>query len=106
MRQATEKAISIDISPKVFVKTVNSTVKPNFKAETLEITAHITIKNSGKTEAKDIKLAWVLSHDKHKLEDEIGPIQYLFTDQALTYSTKILSLHVSSENLAVVKTSS
>ena len=84
-RKLTEKAVSLDTSPKVFIKTI----KPQAKLDTnaIEIISSIIFTNCGKTEAKDIKWSYVInSEGQKKIERSTGPYQYLFPSQTISYN--------------------
>ncbi len=97
------KAVSIDTSPKVFIKNIESKVKPNYETNSIEITTYIKLKNCGKTEAKNVRLPYSIKYGDKKLESIKGPFEYLFPDQISSYSTKFFSIPLDKKNMGIVK---
>jgi len=105
IRRISEKALQLDLEPKIFIENISSEVKPDYNKNSLEVSAIIKIKNAGKIEGIQFQAPYTLSSGNIKIEGVIGPVPYLFTTQGITYQTKFMSIDISKENMEIVKQS-
>ena len=98
-----QKAMSIDISPRVFIKNMKAEDRPNVADNAIDIRTCIVIKNCGKTEAKNVRLPYTIKYKEKEIEGVKGPFQYLFPEQESSYYTKFFSIPLSPEQNPLLK---
>ncbi len=104
LRILTHKAVSVDTSPKVFIKTIKGKMKPRFDANSIEINSSIIFTNCGKTETRNVRWSYVIdSEGAEKIEEAKGPYQYLFPSQTISYTIETFKFLMSQEQMEVVK---
>ena len=103
LRKISEKALTLDVEPKIFVENISSIIKPDYDKRVLNVQALIKIKNGGKSEAIEFEAPYTLSWGKHRIDDKIGPVPYLFPTQGIAYETRIMSVEISETDMAIVK---
>jgi hypothetical protein len=99
-----EKTVAVETHPKVFIKTMETEAKPDFKNSRIIIHTKLILSNCGKTEARNIRWSYVVSQgDKIKKEGRFGPFQYLYPDQTATASIENLRFSFSESEMEIVK---
>ena len=59
-----ERTVDVDTQPKVFIKTLETEAKPDFKNSRIIIHTKLILSNCGKTEARSIRWSYVVSQGK------------------------------------------
>ncbi|MHC4740140.1 MAG: hypothetical protein ACYS9Y_14620 [Planctomycetota bacterium] len=78
-RLVMEKTISVDVSPMVFIDNVKTEFEMNDNKKCLDVKTLFVIKNSGKTEARNIQFSYILTYKNGKeIRNSAIPFQYLF----------------------------
>jgi hypothetical protein len=99
-----EKTVAVDTQPKVFIKTLETEAKPDFKNSRIIIHTKLVLSNCGKTEARNIRWSYVVSQgDEVKKEGSFGPFQYLYPDQTATASIENLRFTLPESEMEIVK---
>ena len=102
-RVSTQEAISIDTSPKVFISAMKPHFTPNLEKNSIDLRTPITIKNSGKTEAKNLNLSYTVKRGQQELKGTPNPWQYLFPGQECVCNTKFLEISIKPEDVPRAK---
>lgn len=104
LRLQTQKAISVDISPMVFIDNVKTVFIMNNKKSCIDVRTSFAIKNSGKTEARNIQFSYVLTYKNGKeVRASAIPAQYLFPGQQCVCNTELITLFVKPEEFIRLK---
>lgn len=99
-----ERTVSVDTQPKVFIKTVETEAKPDFKNSRIIIHTKLVLTNCGKTEAKSIRWSYVVSQGNQvKKVGTFGPFQYLYPGQTATASIDNLRFTLPADEMEIVK---
>jgi hypothetical protein len=103
IREIADKSFLLENSPKVFVSKISANAKLNKDKKKIEITAAIKIKNVGKTEAKDLVCSYTFSQSKIKMEETVGPMDYLYPTHQVQYSTKMLDIILNEQQYEIAQ---
>ncbi|MFC1604229.1 hypothetical protein ACFL5F_04295 [Planctomycetota bacterium] len=99
-----EKTVAVDTQPKVFIKTVETEAKPDFKNSRIIIHTKFVLSNCGKTEARNIRWSYVVSQGSQvKKEETFGPFQYLYPGQTATAGIENLRFTLPQDEMEIVK---
>jgi len=99
-----ERTVAVDTHPKVFIKTVETEAKPDFKNSRIIIHTKLVLNNCGKTEALNIRWSYVVSEgSQEKKKGTFGPFQYLYPGQTATAGIENLRFTISQDEMEIVK---
>jgi len=102
IRKVAEKSFSFENSPIIFLEDIDFIQSLNDSKKEIEVTAVFKIKNAGKIQANDLKATYTFSAGTLKKEGKIEA-PYLFPDQRVQYTTKILGWSLNEKNFAMAK---
>ena len=103
-RMLLERTVAVDTQPKVFIKTLETEAKPDFKNRRIIIHTKLVLSNCGKTEARSIRWSYVVSQGNQvKKEATFGPFQYLYPGQTATVSIENLRFTLPQAEMEIVK---
>jgi len=103
LRKVAEQSFLINTSPKVFLKTISSTLQLNERMKVIVVTSVLKIVNTGKTEAKDLKGDYTISIGNAEIKEKFVPVEYLFPDQSATIKTKKFNIRLNEEQFGIAK---
>jgi hypothetical protein len=96
-RLLTQKAVALDIAPKVFIRNIHSTRKLAPEDKAVKIQTTFKLDNCGKTEAKNVTLRYTLSRLDKVFSGTKGPIEYVFPGQRPSYTTALFGVPLRDE---------
>ena len=99
-----EKTVAVETQPRVYVKNVVTNAKMDLPNSKIIINTKFVLSNCGKTEARNIRLSYVISQGTQVVKNETyGPYQYMYPDQNFTASIENLEYHLSEEEMEIAK---
>lgn len=104
MREISYLAFKIDSSPKVFIHKIHTQQTLNETKKKLKLQETFTIKNIGKTEARNIKIKYkILIGKQVQVPWEVQDSPYIFPTQELAFDSVPVFIELNDEEIQISK---
>lgn len=103
IRHISEKALTLDLSPKVYIDTFKSDVNFNHLTNNFDIISLAVLKNVGRTEATNITISYNVKLGKMTAEEKIETLQFLFPGQTVQLAINVISVPIDQALLSKIQ---
>ncbi len=104
--QVTKKAVWVQTTPKVFIKKIESTVRPDYDKNQLVVQSIVIFTNCGNTEAKNLEWSYTIEVDGQELvKKDKRRVSYLYPEQNGAFTIEHFRIKFSPEQIKIIKQS-